>query len=314
MTGHRVPPCLVSDRPRDRAFSRLFPVRRNRDDDGTADDDEDARASRARGVVARAARFLFFVDVPFRSFVRPSVRERARANAREGTHAHPAKKRTRARLGSMMTTRARAPRDDGGDDDVRAMGNSAVVPSFGSSETTVAVTATRDDDGRFPQPRHPDHHHYNHHRRERSASASASPRASLLGVALRQSAREDEVMKSKTSRPFGSHGSHESERVAFAFAGAFEDEVGEDAENARADAVVAFEDDAREDDEDGSRGNCHQYSSKPIDIPRSESGKGHWKTCVTLREATLHEARARDDDDRSRRVWGERRDRRCGVT
>ena len=101
------------------------------------------------------------------------------------------------------------------------------------------------------------------------------------------------MMKSKTSRPFGSHGSHESERVAFAFAGAFEDEVGEDAENARADAVVAFEDDAREDDEDGSRGNRHQYSSKPIDIPRSESGKGHWKTCVTLREATLREARAR---------------------
>ena len=252
MTGHRVPPCLVSDRPRDRAFSRLFPVRRNRDDDGTADDDEDARASRARGVVARAARFLFFVDVPFRSFVRLSVRERARANAIEGTHAHPAKKRTRARLGSMMTTRARAPRDDGDDDDVRAMGNSAVVPSFGSSETTVAVTATRDDDGRFPQPRHPDHHHHNHHRRERSASASASPRASLLGDALRQSAREDEVMKSKTSRPFGSHGSHESERVAFAFAGAFEDEVGEDAENARADAVVAFEDDVR----DATRGDA----------------------------------------------------------
>ena len=178
------------------------------------------------------------------------------------------------------------------DDDVRAMGNSAVVPSFGSSETTAAVIATRDDDGRFPQPRHPDHHHHHHHR-ERSASASASPRASLLGDALRQSAREDEVMKSKTSRPFGSHGSHESERVAFAFAGAFEDEVGEDAENARADAVVAFGDDAREDDEDGSRGNRHQYSSRPIDIPRSESGKGHWKTCVTLREATLREARAR---------------------
>tara|TARA_B100000073_G_scaffold65750_2_gene48655 strand:- start:13605 stop:14249 length:645 start_codon:yes stop_codon:yes gene_type:complete len=214
----------------------------------------------------------------------------------------------------MMTTRARAPRDDGDDDDVRAMGNSAVVPSFGLSETTVAVSATRDDDGRFPQPRHPDHHHHHNHHRERSASASASPRASLLGDALRQSAREDERMKSKTSKPFGSHGSHESERVAFAFAGAFEDEVGEDAENARADAVVAFEDDAREDDEDGSRGNRHQYSSKPIDIPRSESGKGHWKTCVTLREATLHEARARDDDDRSRRVWGERRDRRCGVT
>ena len=151
----------MSDRPRSSRLLRLFPVRRNRDGDGTADDDDDdARAWRARGVVARAARFLSFVDVPFRSFVRPSVRERARANARGGTRAHPAKKRTRARVGSMMTTRARAPRDDGDDDDVRAMGNSAVVPSFGSSETTVAVTATRDDDGRFPQPRHPDHHHH----------------------------------------------------------------------------------------------------------------------------------------------------------
>ena len=103
-----------------------------------------------------------------------------------------------------------------------------------------------------------------------SSSSSMSPRSSLLGDALRKSAREDALRRSE---------SDESETAAFAEAFAAErgTSAGESVEEVFARAF------ARDDGDDGCE--SRHCSSTPIDIPRSESGKGHWKTCVDASDA-----------------------------
>lgn len=118
-----------------------------------------------------------------------------------------------------------------------------------------------------------------------SPASSASPRSSLLGDALRKSAREDTADKVKdSSSTFRRSGSDESETAAFAEAFAARGTAA--AERGAAESVEemfarAF---ARDDGDDGCE--SRHCSSRPIDIPRSESGKGHWKTCVEASDAS----------------------------
>jgi hypothetical protein len=103
-----------------------------------------------------------------------------------------------------------------------------------------------------------------------SSSSSVSPRSSLLGDALRKSAREDALRRSE---------SDESETAAFAEAFAAERGTS-GVESVEEVFARAF---ARDDGDDGCE--SRHCSSTPIDIPRSESGKGHWKTCVDASDA-----------------------------